>query len=159
MTAITLPPIAVHAVRFDLIGDSPLIVHAWSEKAKRQMLDKQMKKAASAKAAKDPEADYQACFYRLPDGRYGFPTIGLKAAMISACRFADLKMTVARGAFHIDGAARRHGARRHGNRRYSLPARVSRVAHSGDTEIQRQRHQPGAACQSSEHRRFRRRHW
>ena len=103
MTAITLPPIAVHAVRFDLIGDSPLIVHAWSEKAKRQMLDKQMKKAASAKAAKDPEADYQACFYRLPDGRYGFPTIGLKAAMISACRFADLKMTVARGAFHIGG--------------------------------------------------------
>lgn len=99
---IQLPPLQVQRVQMLLIGDSPLIVHAWSEKAKRQMLDKQMKKARQAKEAKDPEADYEACFYRFPDGRYGFPAIGLKAAMISACRFADMKMTVARGAFHID---------------------------------------------------------
>jgi hypothetical protein len=26
----------------------------------------------------------------------------VKSAMISACRFADMKMTIARGAFHID---------------------------------------------------------
>ena len=85
-----------------LVGDSPLIVHAWSEKAKRQMLDKQMKKATKAKEAKDPEADYEACFYRTEAGGYGFPAIGVKASMISACRFADMKMTAARGAFHID---------------------------------------------------------
>lgn len=100
--AITLPPIRIETVSFMLIGDSPLIVHAWSEKAKRQMLDKQMKKATQAKQAKDPQADYEACFYRTSTGAYGFPAIGVKAAMISACRFADLKMTIARGAFHID---------------------------------------------------------
>jgi hypothetical protein len=99
---IELPALRIETVSFLLIGDSPLIVHAWSEKAKRQMLDKQMKKAKQAKEAKDPEADYEACFYRTPGGEYGFPAIGVKAAMISACRFADMKMTEARGAFHID---------------------------------------------------------
>lgn len=100
---INLPPLKIERVAFTIIGDSPLIVHAWSKKAKQQMLDKQMKRATKAKEAKDPEADYEACFYRLPDGRYGFPTIGVKAAMVGACRFLDAKMTIARGAFHIDG--------------------------------------------------------
>lgn len=100
---IQLPPIKIETLTLMLVGDSPLIVHAWSEKAKRQMLDKQMKKAAQAKEAKDPEADYEACFYRTETGGYGFPAIGVKSAMVSACRFLDMKMTEARGAFHIDG--------------------------------------------------------
>lgn len=101
-STIELPPLNIQTVQFLLIGDSPLIVHAWSEKAKRQMLDKQMKKATKAKEAKDPEADYEACFYRTSDGEYGFPAIGVKASMVSACRFVDAKMTVLRGACHID---------------------------------------------------------
>jgi hypothetical protein len=101
-TSIELPPLNVQTVQFLLIGDSPLIVHAWSEKAKKQMLDKQMKRATKAREAKDPEADYEACFYRTPSGAYGFPAIGLKAAMVSAARFVDAKMTVLRGAVHID---------------------------------------------------------
>src|SRR3546814_736162 len=79
--AIELPPLKIETVQFLLVGDSPLIVHAWSEKAKKMMLDKQMKKATKAKEAKDPQADYEACFYRTPTGDYRFPTIGLKAAM------------------------------------------------------------------------------
>lgn len=101
-TAIQLPAMRIEAVQLTLVGDSPLIVHAWSEKAKRQMLDKQMKRASKAKEAKDPEADYEACFYRTPDGHYGFPAIAVKSAMVGACRFVDMKMTEARGAFHID---------------------------------------------------------
>jgi len=99
---IELPALNIQTVQLLLVGDSPLIVHAWSEKAKRQMLDKQMKKATKAREAKDPEADYEACFYRTPTGAYGFPAIGVKAAMVGACRFVDAKMTMARGAFHID---------------------------------------------------------
>jgi len=102
-TAIELPPLKIETVQFLLVGDSPLIVHAWSEKAKKQMLDKQMGRATKKKEHKSPEADYEACFYRLPDGRYGFPSIGVKAAMVSAARFVDAKMTVLRGAVHIDG--------------------------------------------------------
>lgn len=101
-TKIELPPIDIQRIGLTLVGDSPLIVHAWSEKAKRQMLDKQMKRAKQAKEAKDPEADYEACFYRTEGGAYGFPAIGVKSAMVSACRFVSMKMTEARGAFHID---------------------------------------------------------
>lgn len=99
---IELPPLELCTVALTLVGDSPLIVHAWSEKAKRQMLDKQMKRATKAKEAKDPEADYEACFYRTESGTYGFPAIGVKAAMVAAGRFTDAKMTHLRGAFHID---------------------------------------------------------
>lgn len=101
-TSITLPALDIQTVTLVLVGDSPLIVHAWSEKAKRQMLDKQMKKATKGKEAKNPEADYEACFYRTESGGYGFPAIGVKGAMVAACRFVDAKMTMARGAFHID---------------------------------------------------------
>ena len=99
---IALPPIQIQTIMLTLVGDSPLIVHAWSEKAKRAMLEKQQKKATKAKEVRDPEAEIEACFYRTESGEYGFPAIGVKAAMVSACRFVDAKMTVARGAFHID---------------------------------------------------------
>jgi hypothetical protein len=99
---IELPALQIKTITLMLVGDSPLIVHAWSEKAKREMLDKQMKKAAKGREAKDPEADYRACFYHTDDGAYGFPAIGVKSAMVNAARFLDAKMTVMRGAFHID---------------------------------------------------------
>ena len=102
--AVSIPRIEIARFTLTLVGDSPLICHRWSEKAKKEMLDKQMKKARGAKEGKDPEADYQASLYPHPDGGYGFPAVAFKAAAVSACRFADgIKMTEARGAFHIVG--------------------------------------------------------
>lgn len=100
---IELPKLNLQTMPVTLIGDSPLIVHAWSKKAKQAMLDKQMKRARGKKEPKDPEQDYEDCFYRLPDGRYGFPTVAFKSAMVGACRFADIKMTELRGALHVAG--------------------------------------------------------
>ena len=102
---VAIKAINIKRASIELVGDSPLIVHAWSAKAKREMLDKQMKKAKTAKAAKDPEADYEEAFYRLPDKTPAFPVIAFKAAAVSAGgRFSDgLKMTELRGAFHIEG--------------------------------------------------------
>lgn len=103
-TAITIPPIDVRQMSVTLVGDSPLICHRWSEKAKKEMLDKQMKKAKTAKTAKDPEADFKASLYEFPGGGYGFPCVAFKAAAVGACRFSDgIKMTEARGAFHVVG--------------------------------------------------------
>lgn len=91
-------------VRIRLVGDSPLICHKWSEKAKKEMLDKQMKKAKTAKVAKDPVRDYEESLYTLPEGGYGFPCVAFKSAAVGACRFTEgVKMTMARGAFHVDG--------------------------------------------------------
>jgi hypothetical protein len=101
---IQIPRIEIERFQITLIGDSSLITHRWSEKAKKQMLDKQMKTATTAKEAKDPERDYQESIYHHPDGGYGFPSVAFKNAAVSACRFADgTKMTVARGAFHVEG--------------------------------------------------------
>jgi hypothetical protein len=101
--AIELPPIDLRSMTITLVGDSPLICHAWSEKAKKAMRDKHQKKAKTAKEVRNPEAEFKASLYHMPGGKYGFPAIGLKASAISAARFVDgLKMTVLRGAFHID---------------------------------------------------------
>ena len=42
---IELPQLDLRLMEVTVIGDSPLIVHAWSEKAKKEMLGKQMKQA------------------------------------------------------------------------------------------------------------------
>lgn len=113
--AIDIPPITVKKLQLTVVGDSPLITHKWSEKAKKEMLDKQMKVARQGKEAKDPIRDYLESLYWL-DGmpanatersvegaRFGFPCIAFKAAAVGACRHADMKMTEARGAFHVVG--------------------------------------------------------
>lgn len=101
---IELPPLNIGLMEVTLIGDSPLIVHAWSAKAKKEMLDKQMKKAKGAKEAKDPKADFEASMYRLADGGYGFPSVAFKNAAVTAgTSVAGLTKIAARQAFHILG--------------------------------------------------------
>jgi hypothetical protein len=67
-----------------LIGDTPLITHAWSEKAKREMLSKQVKATKSGKEARDPHADFVSSLYEISDGVYGFPATGVKNCILSA---------------------------------------------------------------------------
>lgn len=102
--SIEIPSIEIGRIEIKIVGDSPLITHKWSEKAKKQMLDKQMKVASAGREVKDPERDFQDSIYHHPDGGYGFPSVAFKNAAVSACRFTDgTKMTVARGAFHVEG--------------------------------------------------------
>lgn len=99
-----VPTVVKHRVGIVLEGDSPLICHAWSDKAKKMILDKQMKKAKGGKEAKDPEQDFHDSLYHLPEGGHGFPVVAFKAAAVGACRYVDgLTMTIARGSFHING--------------------------------------------------------
>lgn len=101
---ISLPKLDIKYVTIRVIGDSPLICHAWSKKAKEQMLAKQMKEAKQAKEAKNPQRDYEESLYLLPDGGYGYPAVAFKNAAVDACSFVDgVTKVVARGAFHIVG--------------------------------------------------------
>lgn len=101
---IELPKLDIRMMDVVVVGDSPLIVHAWSEKAKREMLNKQQKKARGAKEAKDPQGDFEASLYRLADGGYGFPSIAFKTAAVTACTsIAGVMKIEARQAFHIIG--------------------------------------------------------
>jgi hypothetical protein len=90
---------------FNIVGTTPLITHAWSEKAKQEMRDKQTGKAKPKKEAKDPEAEYQASKYVLPDGREGFPAVAFKSAIVNAARLFDgITMTQLRQTVYVHGA-------------------------------------------------------
>jgi hypothetical protein len=109
--AIEINKIGAETIRVPLIGTAPLIVHRFSEKAKRQMLDA-MQGRKSPKTAKDPQAEYEATLYRTKDGGYGFPTVAFKAATIGGARFyAQITMTALkqylffRGEPGVDGQA------------------------------------------------------
>ena len=94
----------VRVVELTLIGDSPLISHAWSDKARKMMADKQQKKAKRAKAKRDPKAEYEASLYKHPAGGYAMPAMSFKQAAVNACRLVDgIPMTRAKMLFHVVG--------------------------------------------------------
>lgn len=101
---VEIPALNIATMELVLIGDSPLICHAWSRKMKVAMLDKQMKKPKQGRETRDPEQDYQDSLYPLPSGGYGFPAVAFKSAAVDACsHVAEMTKVAARGAFHING--------------------------------------------------------
>ena len=122
-TAISIPAIEIRTATIKVVGDSPLIMHAWSDKAKQMILDKQMKKAKSkGHDAKNPVEDFIESMYWLngkPEdyteeafaeaiengARFGFPATAFKASAVSAAYRAGItkNMVTMNGAFHIDG--------------------------------------------------------
>ena len=120
---VMVQPIKIEKKKITIVGDTPLIVHAWSEKAKKEMLDKQMKKTkTSAKEVRDPFSEFiNACYWiegrpekdtedaynkAIQKGaKFGFPVTAIKQCAASALVRADVeknKMGM-RGAFFIDG--------------------------------------------------------
>lgn len=104
LSTIELPKLDIQMMEATLIGDTPLIVHAWSMKAKREMLQKQMKQAKGAKEAKNPVDDFEQSMYRFEDGGYGFPSVAFKNAAVTAVTsVSGITKVSARQAFHIVG--------------------------------------------------------
>jgi hypothetical protein len=90
-----------------LIGDTPLIVHAWSEKAKREMLQKQVKATKAGKEARDPHEDFVNSLYEMGeiDGKqaYGFPVTGIKNAILStAHKDKGIARSAVQSALYLD---------------------------------------------------------
>lgn len=103
-SVIEIPEISLEKHKLFLIGTAPLIVHAFPEKARKMMLDKQMKKAKGGRDARDPFAEVEASKYVLPDGRHGFPAVAFKACAVTACTsLADVTKVSARQAFRVAG--------------------------------------------------------
>lgn len=124
---VEIKPIKMNVVGVTLIGDTPLIMHAWSEKAKRMMLEAQQGKAkGKKKEIKNPVDDFIQSMYWLsgkPDtdgmdeeqckeafenaiqngAKFGFPVTAFKQAAISAAYrmgYTKDKMSL-RGVFFI----------------------------------------------------------
>lgn len=113
---INIRPVEMRQLVVTIQGDTPLIVHAWSEKAKRMMLEAQQKKSkGKAKEIRNPVAEFIDSMYWLTpkpntDGlnevecetafnkaieagaKFGFPAIAIKKAGNSvAYRTGDVK--------------------------------------------------------------------
>lgn len=85
---------------------SLLVVHAFAEKAKQEIRDKQQKKAKKAKEERNPEAEFLAARYLDAQGRECVPITALKKALISAATaFDDLTKVGLRQALFVDAVA------------------------------------------------------
>lgn len=127
---VIIRPIEIKKTTVRVVGDTPLIMHAWSEKAKRMMLEAQTGKAkGKKKPVRNPVDDFIQSAYWLtgkpvyPDdatddvcadafnqaiangATFGFPVTAFKqAAMSAAYRLGWVKNQMGmRGAFFIDG--------------------------------------------------------
>lgn len=93
---VQIAKIDAETLNVPIIGTAPLIVHNFSEKSRRQMLEAQQGKK-KVKEVRDPQSEYEAAFYRIAkdDGEgYGFPVTAFKAATTGAARFYDKSITM-----------------------------------------------------------------
>lgn len=86
--AINIKRLARSSFNVFLVGETPLIVHAWSQKAKLELLKKHMQQI-TVREAKDPEDHFLRSIYRMEDGQYGFPVVGVKEAMATSASDLD----------------------------------------------------------------------
>lgn len=103
---VEIPELRLNHFTLNIVGTSPLISHAWSQKAKMEMLGKQLKKAATAKEARRPPIEFADSLYWLtekpdftgltddevqsllaeviPKSKFGFPVLAFKSAALDA---------------------------------------------------------------------------
>lgn len=127
---ITIQPVEKVTAEITIVGETPLIVHAWSEKAKKEMLEAQQGKAKGKKKTfKNPVEDFIRSMYwldgtpEIPEGateeeceeifnnaiengaRFGFPAVAIKKAAVSAAYRQGLTKdkVSANGSFWLTG--------------------------------------------------------
>lgn len=107
---IEIDRIGTETILVPIIGTAPLVVHRFSEKAKRQMLDA-MQGRKTVKENKDPDREYLDTLYMLKDGqRYGFPCIAFKAATIGGARYySQVTMTALKQFMFFNGELGKDG--------------------------------------------------
>lgn len=83
---VTINSLQVQRMHVAIVGISSLIVNRFSQKALGDIANKQNKTGENVKsrAARNPVADYEGCFYTGPKNELLFPTAPFKASLLSA---------------------------------------------------------------------------
>ncbi len=113
---VSIPPTKIGKFALRLIGQSPLICHAWDAKSIKMIEDSEGGKPKEKKAPKDPWAEFCGSLYWLTErpekptekdiakAKFGMPGNSFKLSAVNACRYVDgISMTFAYGAFHVIG--------------------------------------------------------
>lgn len=104
-TAVAIPETGIKTMEFTLRGKkgSLLVIHAFAEKAKQEIRDKQQKKAKKVKAERMPQDECNAAKYLDEKGRECAPITAIKKAIISATTaFEDLTKVALRQSIFVD---------------------------------------------------------
>ena len=87
----------------DIVGTAPYVSNKFSVEAKEMMREKQAAGSQKAnlvgKPKREPknfEALSEESTHKTKDGKYGIPCVSFRAALISACRLVNFKMTLAK---------------------------------------------------------------
>lgn len=127
----------VEKARIKIVGDTPLLVHAWSEKVKKELLANmqmtKLEKKAKDHERKDPFADFVEAAYWVTDmpevrglppeeqiakferaiedgAQFGFPTIAFKKSAVMAAKSAGIitNMKLMSRLFHVNAINSTH---------------------------------------------------
>lgn len=97
---VTIKQANIQEASFDLTGTAPLVIHRMSMKYQREL---EQKMANGGKGARKPEREpvvlediFNAARYTSAEGWDGIHAGAFRAAMVSACRLANFKMTIAK---------------------------------------------------------------
>lgn len=136
-TRVEIKKVPIEKARVRIEGDSPLLVHAWSQKAKKQLLESQQmtrqQKKNKEHEMRDPFADFVEAGYwvtpmpevrglpekeqharfekAIEDGAlFGFPTIAFKKSAVMACYSMGLirNMKLMSRLFHVNAVNGTH---------------------------------------------------
>lgn len=97
---VAITPPRNEVVSIKIIGDAPMVMNRFSQKAIEQMKSKQMAGSTGKKGTKRDAKDFMACYEAAKhisrEGWCGIPAPAFRCAMISACRLVGFKMTLAK---------------------------------------------------------------
>ena len=106
LKGIFIPPLEMENLTIPIVGTSPLIVHNFSEKSKRQLagIHNAGNKIKGKKEPRNPEEEFNAARYLTKAGEDGFPITAFKRAFLRGGKVHGMEMVTLAGLifFHPD---------------------------------------------------------
>lgn len=82
--AVEIKPVSYQSLSFGIVSVSPLVMHQWTDKARRALREKHAGRKTKEREKRDPQAEADAATYKCEDGTPGIPAIAFKSSLISA---------------------------------------------------------------------------
>jgi len=163
-TVVKIQPLNVGNLTLNLRGTSPLVVHNFGDKSRKQMLEAQMSTQKAKKEPRCPEEEFLDAFYVvdgeipkptvnedtrqksydvdevakfLKSATFGLPITGFKNAIIAACRNTDYTMTQMKQTLFLSGAEHHDWAIINSEKSPEMDSRICRLAGAARTPIER----------------------
>jgi hypothetical protein len=103
---VKIPPPKFDVAQFQIRGIAPYVHGKFTEKAKKEMHDKQAAGHVARKGQKRDGKNFQECYeqamYKADGGWPGIPTIAFRKGMVSACRLVGYAMTIGKLSIFIE---------------------------------------------------------